>query len=97
MKEEIVKQNFLPFLLDCTTKVSHESLILLLETIWSLTFSPEAALIIRKDKSFVELVKTISQGTNDDGLQKAADGLKWKLIEGRAAWSFEPRVRGMLF
>jgi hypothetical protein len=89
VKEEIVKQDFIPFILGCTTKVAPESLTPLLETIWSLAFLPDAAMIIRANQGFLEQVETISQGTNDDGLKKAADGLKWKLIDGRTVMNYD--------
>lgn len=93
MKEEIVKQGLIPFLLECTTKVGKESLTPLLELIWSLTFLPEAAVAIRKDASFLQQVENISQGTSDDALQKAVGGLRWKLLDGRTATNLEQKER----
>jgi hypothetical protein len=54
----------------------------LLETLWSLSFSPTAALEIRANPAFLEKIQTISKNTNDEELKKASDGLVWKLVQG---------------
>lgn len=82
MKEEILKQNILSFLLDCTNKLVHTELIVLLETLWTLSFSQNIAQVLRANPQLLEKVQTASKNTTDEGLKKAADGLVWKLVRG---------------
>jgi len=82
MKEEVLKQNALPFLLDCTNKVSESALPLLLETLWSSSFSPDIAKTLRTNPELVEKIQTISKNADNESLKKAADGLVWKLVQG---------------
>jgi hypothetical protein len=82
LKEEILKQNILSFLLDCTNKLVHTELIVLLETLWTLSFSQNIAQVLRANPQLLEKVQTASKNTTDEGLKKAADGLVWKLVRG---------------
>lgn len=82
MKEEIFKQNVHSFLLQCTNKLPQESLPLFFETLWTLSFNTELATSLRQNTELLRKVQTISQGTNDEALKKATDGLIWKLVQG---------------
>ena len=82
LKEEVMKQNLLPFLLDCTNTLDDKTLKQMFETLWSLTFREEAASALRSNDEFLEKIQRISQENKDEGLKKATDGLVWKLIQG---------------
>jgi hypothetical protein len=82
MKEEVLKQNVLPFLLECADKLTRESLTLVLETLWTMTFLKEAAVALHGNAVFLEKIQTASKSNSDEGLKKAADGLVWKLVRG---------------
>ncbi len=82
MKEEVLKQDALPFLLDCTNKLVGNSLKLLVEALWSLSFSQEAAVQLRTNTQFIEKVQAIAKDTGDEAMKKATDGLVWKLVKG---------------
>lgn len=82
MKEEILKQDLLPFLLGCVNKVAEQSLVRLFETLWSLSFSNNAALVLRQHQDFLDRIQEMSTKTNDERLEKATQGLVWKLIQG---------------
>jgi hypothetical protein len=83
MKDEVIKQNALPFLLDCISKLTDKAQILILETLWSLTFREESALALRSNNQFLDKIQTISSDSKNEPLKKAADGLVWKLIRGK--------------
>lgn len=82
MKDEVIKQNALPFLLECTNKLTDRAQILILETLWSLAFREEDALALRSNDKFLDKIQTISSDSKNEPLKKAADGLIWKLIQG---------------
>ncbi|CAF1145701.1 unnamed protein product [Rotaria sordida] len=81
MKEELLKQDALPFLLDCANNFFGEKLKLLLETLWSLSFLKDAAHELRDRPDIIEKIQTISQTTEDEAVKKASEGLNWKLVE----------------
>ncbi len=82
IKDEIIKQNALPFLLDCTNKLTGRALVLIFETLWCLIFVEEIACALRANSDFLQRIETISKDSNDEPLKKAAGGLVWKLIQG---------------
>lgn len=82
LKEEVMKQNLLPFLIECTNIFDEKTRKKVFETLWSLTFREEAALALRSNKEFLEKIQRISEENKDEGLKKATDGLVWKLIRG---------------
>ncbi len=82
IKEEILKQNELSFLLECTNKATETTLTLLSEILWSMTFLQDGARALRADTRFLEKIQTLSKDTNNEELKKAADGLTWKLVQG---------------
>lgn len=83
MKEEVLKQNSIPFMLQCVNKVTNRSLMLLFEALWTLSFSADAAKVLRQDEAFLTRIQGMSEKTFDEGLQKAIEGLVWKLIKGK--------------
>ncbi len=72
----------LPFLIECTNKLTDRAHVLILEILWSLTFHEEVALVLRRNDEFLGKIEIISQDSEDEPLKKAADGLFWKLIRG---------------
>lgn len=82
MKDEVIKQNALPFLLECTNKLTDRAQILILETLWSLTFREESASALRSNSKFLRKIQNISLNSRNEPLKKAADGLVWKLVRG---------------
>lgn len=80
MKDEILKQNALPFLFECANKLTDKSHTLVLEVLWSLTFNEQGAQALRSNPAFLNKIQMISTNSNDEALKKAADGLVWKLI-----------------
>ncbi len=83
MKEEILKQNIHSFLLETANKLPLIALTPLLETFWSLSFFSTAANALRSNPELLKKIQAISKDSKDEGLKKAADGLVWKLIQGR--------------
>jgi hypothetical protein len=84
IKDEVIKQNAIPFLFECTNKLTDRAQILILEILWALTFRQEGALALRSDRNFLDKIQIISKDSNDEPLKKAADGLVWKLIQGNS-------------
>jgi hypothetical protein len=82
IKDEIIKQNALPFLLECTKKLVKRSLVLIFEILWCLTFFEEIARTLRVSSEFLKRIQNISKDNSNEPLKKAADGLVWKLIQG---------------
>ena len=82
MKDEVIKQNALPFLLECSKNLTGRSHILIFEILWSLTFHEEGLLALRSNQNFLDKIQTIPKDSNNEPLKKAADGLIWKLIRG---------------
>ena len=77
-----MKQNVLPFLLECTDRLTDKPLIRVFEILWSMTFFEEAAMALRSDREFLERIQRISQDHQNFAMKKATDGLVWKLIRG---------------
>ena len=84
IKNEIIQQNGLLFLLDCANKLADKAQVLNLEILWSLTFREEGALALRSNENFLNKIQTMSKNSNNEALKKAADGLVWKLIRGNS-------------
>ncbi len=82
IKDEIIKQNALPFLLECTNKLTGRPLVLIFEILWCLTFFEESACALRANSGFLQRIETISKDNSNEPLKKATDGLIWKLIQG---------------
>ena len=82
IKDEVIKQNALPFLLECTDKLTDQRRILILEILWTLTFHEKSLSALRANSQFLEKIKNISKDEKNEPLKKAADGLVWKLVQG---------------
>jgi len=82
IKDEIIKQDVLPFLFECTDKLTGRAQILILEILWALTFHEQGALALRSNENFLNKIQAISTDSTNEPLKKAADGLIWKLIRG---------------
>lgn len=83
LKEEILKQNMLGFLVQSTDRLVGTDLALLLKVLCTLTFSSKIAEILRDNDDLKEKIQEISKHTEKEEVQKAADGLVWKLVKGR--------------
>lgn len=82
IKDEVIKQNALPFLLECSKTLSQRALVLVYEVLWRLAFIEEIARVLRMDTEFLNRIREISVEHTDESLKKAVDGLIWKLIQG---------------
>ncbi|CAF4195753.1 unnamed protein product [Rotaria sp. Silwood2] len=81
IKDEVLKQNAVPFLLDCANKFTDEKLKLVLEALWSLSFSRDAVVALRFHSELLDKIQKVSQTTDDEAMKKASEGLTWKLVE----------------
>ncbi|CAF1333726.1 unnamed protein product [Didymodactylos carnosus] len=83
IKEEIIRENLLDLIIGCALKFTGEAKQSALETLWSMTFNEQGAEILRNNKLLISniqaLVKIHPTTPDDEGIQKAADGLLWKL------------------
>jgi hypothetical protein len=82
MKDEVIKQNALPFLLECTNKLSGRALVIVFEILLCLAFIEGIAGALRANTAFVEKIRTTAEDNTNEPLKKAAGGLVWKLIQG---------------
>jgi hypothetical protein len=82
MKDEVIKQNALPFLIECTNKLTGRAHVLIFEILWSLTFHEAGSEALRSSQNFLDKIHSIPKNSNNEPLKKAADGLIWKLIRG---------------
>ncbi|CAF4274835.1 unnamed protein product, partial [Adineta steineri] len=81
IKDEIIKQNALPFLLSCTDELTEKALILLYEILWCLAFFEDIASSLSANPNFLDKILTISKDSNSMSLKRAVGGLIWKLIQ----------------
>ncbi|CAF3748826.1 unnamed protein product [Adineta steineri] len=81
IKDEIIKQNALPFLLACTDELTEKALILLYEILWCLAFFEDIASSLSANPNFLDKILTISKDSNSMSLKRAVGGLIWKLIQ----------------
>jgi hypothetical protein len=82
-----LKQNALPFLIKCCQQLNVTSQTSALEILWAMTFNNEAVQQLRGNPQALTLLQNISKRTGvspeeDNRIQKAADGLIWKLVKG---------------
>jgi hypothetical protein len=82
IKEEVLKQNSLSFLLECCNQLNQKALPLLFEILWATSFSQDIAQTLRSNSELLAKIQSISKNTEDEALKKATDGLIWKLIKG---------------
>ena len=76
MKQQVVKQNALPSIMQYTKEGTDNPAPL--EVAYALAFNPEAKKIFSKDQDFVDHVKEMQESSNED-VTKAAHGIMWKL------------------
>ena len=84
LKEEIVKQNMLGFLIQSTDRLVGTALALLLKLLCTLAFNSKIADVLRDNDDLKEKVQELSKDSEEEEeVHKAADGLVWKLVKGR--------------
>ncbi|CAF1084538.1 unnamed protein product [Didymodactylos carnosus] len=83
IKDELAKHpDGIPLLVRCVleTKFNVERVQQrALEILWSMTFNEKAANILTNDQHFMKHVKLLSSTSKDEGVQKTAEGIIWKL------------------
>ncbi|CAF1635126.1 unnamed protein product, partial [Didymodactylos carnosus] len=81
IKGELVKQGGIPLLIRCITETKFDVVKVqqrALEILWAMTFNEQAADELKHDEKFMTQVK-ILLSSNEKGVQKAAEGIIWKL------------------
>ncbi|CAF3403983.1 unnamed protein product [Rotaria socialis] len=81
-KDEILKQDNIPFILECTNKLMKRPLILTFEMLWSLAFSDDIGSVLRTNSNFLDKIQSIAKDNKDTSVKKVIDGLIWKLAQG---------------
>ncbi|CAF1677873.1 unnamed protein product, partial [Didymodactylos carnosus] len=81
IKEEILHQNLLQLIIDCSLKLVGPAKQSSLETLWAMTFNEAGAEILKNNKLFLDNIKVFTTQRDDEGVRKAADGLIWKLVK----------------
>ena len=87
IKEELTKQGMLPLLLRCVTESKFDLLKEqqpALEILLSLAFNEQAAMSLKENSQFISHLKTLLTSSSEKGVQRAAEGLIWKLEKERA-------------
>ncbi|CAF3545088.1 unnamed protein product [Rotaria socialis] len=81
IKDEILKQDNIPFILECTNKLMKRPLILTFEMLWSLAFSDDIGSVLRTNSNFLDKIQSIAKDNKDTSVKKVIDGLIWKLAQ----------------
>ncbi|CAM4836539.1 unnamed protein product [Rotaria magnacalcarata] len=81
IKDEILKQDKIPFLLECTKKLTKRPLMCTFEILWSLAFSDDIASVLRTNSNFLDKIQSIAKDNKDESVKKVIDELVWKLVE----------------
>ena len=93
-KNEILKHNAIPLLIECSGKFNELSKQFFLECLWTLSFNKQAAEQMRKNVQFIHLLEyikesSVSEKENhslskliNDEIYKVVDGLLWNLVKG---------------
>ncbi|CAF4355603.1 unnamed protein product, partial [Rotaria sp. Silwood2] len=76
VKEELIKQNALPSIIQFAKETNDNPLPL--ETVYAMTFNNEAKKVIREDTEFVDHVKQLRDSEKKD-VSKMAHGIMWKI------------------
>ncbi|CAF2072794.1 unnamed protein product [Rotaria magnacalcarata] len=84
VKTELIKQGILPLLMKCVVEVRFDPIKVrqvALEILLALSFFNEACLILKQNEDFMNHSRSLAENANSDhaGLQRAAEGLLWKL------------------
>lgn len=95
IKEELTKQGMVTLLLRCATETKFNPLREqqpALEILFTLTFYDQAALLLKQNSQFIAHLKTLLTSSPENGVQRAAEGLIWKLEKEATAAIDETRV-----
>ena len=90
VKTELIQQAALPVLVKCVVETRFDPIkvqLVALEILLALSFNNEACSILRKNQNFINHVRQLSTKTDSNraGIQRAAEGLLWKLEEEEEA------------
>ncbi|CAF2757791.1 unnamed protein product [Rotaria sp. Silwood2] len=85
VKSEILKQNAIPLLADCTTQLEGKALVLAYDVIWKLSFNEEIRDILNSYPNLVDRIRKIAHDDKNEPLKRVASGIFWKLEKGRLA------------
>lgn len=90
VKTELIQQAALPVLVKCVVETRFDPIkvqLVALEILLALSFNNEACSILRKDLNFINHIRQLSSKTDSNraGIQRAAEGLLWKLEEEEVA------------
>ena len=98
VKTELIKQAALPLLVKCTVETRFDPIkvqLVALEILLALSFNNDACSILRKNLNFMDLIRQLSSRTqaNRASLQRAAEGLLWKLEKEEEAVAKSSNVK----
>lgn len=82
IKEELIKQEILPLLIRCATESKFDPIkarLPALGILLTLTFNTEAARQLKQNSQFISNLKILSTSSTEQRLQRAAEGILWKL------------------
>ena len=84
VKTELIQHAALPLLVKCTVEARFDPIkvqLVALEILLALSFNNEAFSILRKNQDFIDHIRELSSRTHPNAarLQRAAEGLLWKL------------------
>ncbi|CAF4652522.1 unnamed protein product, partial [Rotaria socialis] len=84
VKVELIKQNILPLLIRCIIETKFDPINVqkvVLKILLALSFNDDASTILKQNKDFMSQVRNLANNTNVEksNLQRAAEGLLWKL------------------
>ncbi len=87
LRDELLKKDSLPQLIECSEKLSGLAKQYLLECLWTLSFDKPTAEKLRENSQFILSLQNIPKpdSSNEpakDGIYKMADGLLWNLVKG---------------
>ncbi|CAF3556665.1 unnamed protein product [Rotaria sp. Silwood1] len=84
IKEEFVRQkDGIPILVRCATETQFDGTkvqLRALKILMSLTFNNDAQLLLQKNNSFVQYLKTLTTSSKAPDFQKVANGILWRLF-----------------
>jgi hypothetical protein len=81
VKSELIKQKALPLLIKCVLETRFDPIkaqMISLEILLALSFNPDAYSLLKNNEHFIDHIK-ILVNSDKSGLQRAAEGLLWKL------------------
>ncbi|CAF1274316.1 unnamed protein product [Adineta ricciae] len=90
VKTELIELKALPLLVKCVVETQYDPIKvqqISLEMLLALSFNTEACSFLRQNQSFIDHIRALTLNTDPDksGLQRAAEGLLWKLEEEEKA------------